>query len=143
MKHGFGVSTDGIMVLPEAEKDINERGTENWTRKKVFIQTVTFIFERTVKDEAMLAVMIHEMVGNIPGLTGQTFFLRGEAFDISLLQKLVYFVIIDGSPLWVVCLTAAQHGGGKSSTGAALSRGSGVAYLLIPSTVTRVVFASS
>lgn len=42
------------------------------------VLTVTLVFKGTVEDEAMLAVMLHKMVGDVTRFTHLGFFLKGK-----------------------------------------------------------------
>lgn len=51
MEHGFDISTNGVMVLPEVEEDTNQGWAQNWTRREILVQTATLVTEGAIEDE--------------------------------------------------------------------------------------------
>ena len=66
MEHGFNVSTDGNLVLPETEEDSKKGRPKGWTREQLCIQALILIGKGTIKHNAVLSIMTHNVVRYVP-----------------------------------------------------------------------------
>lgn len=66
MEHPLYVATDGDRVFPEAQEDAEKCRAQGGSRQEKLVKVLTLVLERAVKNQPVLAIVLYEVIGNIP-----------------------------------------------------------------------------